>query len=86
MEALIKSGSMDDLGERGQLLFNLENMWNTIKKMENKQKIKILFLEEFNNFYAAFKLKEVQPATSAEKLFGKKNYLVYIFPDIRSID
>ncbi len=76
MEALIKSGSMDAFGERGQLLFNLENML-AYNKENNKQ------AENQNSLFGGtstisaptFKLQTATPATQAEKLLWEKELL-----------
>jgi DNA polymerase-3 subunit alpha len=76
MEALIKSGSMDEWGDRGQLLFNLESMllYNKegLKQSTNQTSL-------FGGLSAValpeFKLQDAKLATQAEKLFWEKELL-----------
>lgn len=76
MEALIKSGSMDDLGERGSLLGNLEDMLS-YNKENNKQSLNQTSL--FNNLdqgsLVSFKLKDFPPSSQMEKLSWEKELL-----------
>ncbi len=76
MEALIKSGSMDEWGDRGCFLFNLEDMLLYNKESSNKNENQIsLFggLPQTEN--QAFKLKDAPPATQADKLLWEKELL-----------
>jgi DNA polymerase-3 subunit alpha len=76
MEALIKSGSMDDLGERGQLLANLEDMLlynrEASKQAQNQNS---LFGGSLSIKAPEFKLKEATPASQTEKLIWEKELL-----------
>ncbi|MFA6324834.1 MAG: DNA polymerase III subunit alpha [Candidatus Paceibacterota bacterium] len=76
MEALIKSGSMDEWADRGQLLFNLENMliYNKegLKQSANQTS---LFGGTSLVELPSFKLQDSSPATQAEKLFWEKELL-----------
>ncbi|MEK7175724.1 MAG: DNA polymerase III subunit alpha [Patescibacteria group bacterium] len=76
MEALIKSGSMDSLGERGSLLFNLENMlgYNHDTKKQNANQTS-LFSQITETELPQFKLKETNQATQNEKLIWEKELL-----------
>jgi DNA polymerase-3 subunit alpha len=76
MEALIKSGSMDDLGERGSLLNNLEDMLAYNKEI-NKQALNqtSLFGTLSESSLPSFKLKEGSPARQIEKLSWEKELL-----------
>jgi len=76
MEALIKSGSMDEFGERGQLLSNLEDMLAYNKEGSKQAENQIsLFGDLPKNKTSNFKLKEAPNATQAEKLFWEKELL-----------
>jgi len=79
MEALIKSGSLDDWGDRGVLLFNLEGMllYNHETSRQNKNQIS-LFGDLQNKAEiepSSFKLQDAPPATVAEKLLWEKELL-----------
>jgi len=75
MESLIKSGAFDKLGERGQLVHNLENLleWSreTQKTRINGQK----GLFEGMKFSNDFKLFSAVPASKKEKLSWEKELL-----------
>jgi DNA polymerase-3 subunit alpha len=75
MESLIKSGAFDKLGERGQLVHNLENLleWSrdTQKTKNNGQK----GLFEGMKFNNDFKLFSAAPASKKEKLSWEKELL-----------
>jgi len=76
MEALIKSGSMDELGERGVLLANMEDMLlynrENGKQAENQAS---LFGGLPDIKAPEFKLKDASPATQREKLAWEKELL-----------
>ena len=76
MEALIKSGSFDELGERGSLLSNLEDMLlynhETGKQSQNQTS---LFGGVAEVKLPEFKLKSAPEATMAEKLLWEKELL-----------
>ncbi len=76
MEALIKSGSFDDLGERGELLVNLEGMleYNHESSKQNENQVS-LFGALPQGEAPSFKLKDAPPATQAEKLLWEKELL-----------
>ena len=75
MEALIKSGSMDDWGDRGVLLANLESMLEynheSLKQNENQ----ISLFGGLKTEAPSFKLKAAGAATQAEKLLWEKELL-----------
>ncbi|MFH1608718.1 MAG: DNA polymerase III subunit alpha [Patescibacteria group bacterium] len=76
MEALIKSGSMDEFDERGTLLFNLEDMlaYNKEGSKQAANQVSLfgaLPIEEKPNF----KLKEAPDASQTEKLSWEKELL-----------
>ena len=76
MEALIKSGSMDEFGERGLLLFNLEGILEYHRDALNQS-------ENQNSLWGGstevtapiFKLRNSAPATLSEKLLWEKELL-----------
>ncbi len=76
MEALIKSGSMDDFGERGTLLANLEDMllFNKESSKQNENQIS-LFGGLAQTEMPSFKLKPAQDSSKAEKLLWEKELL-----------
>ena len=76
MEALIKSGSMDEFAERGQLLFNLEDMLLYNKESSKQASNQVsLFGGNSEVKLSDFKLKEAKDATQAEKLLWEKELL-----------
>ncbi len=77
MEALIKSGAMDTLGERGQMLFNLDEALNYNKETaKNGQGQTSLFgLMEDQSSVPNLRLKETAPASQEEKLLWEKELL-----------
>ena len=76
MEALIKSGSMDELGERGSLLANLENMLE-YNRESSRQALNqaSLFGGMSETLLPSFKLKPAADASQAEKLLWEKELL-----------
>ena len=76
MEALIKSGSMDELGERGALLYNLEDML-TYNRENSKQALNqnSLFGGTSLVEMPSFKLKDAKDSSQAEKLLWEKELL-----------
>lgn len=76
LEALIKSGSMDELGERGQLLANVEDMltYNKEGSKNNANQIS-LFGGESAIKMPEFKLRDSEPARQNEKLSWEKELL-----------
>ncbi|TSC77624.1 MAG: DNA polymerase III subunit alpha [Parcubacteria group bacterium Gr01-1014_24] len=76
MEALIKSGSMDDWDDRGVLLFNLEGMleYNHETNKQNENQVSLFGgLTEIKS--PEFRLKNAPKATVAEKLLWEKELL-----------
>ncbi len=76
IEALIKSGSMDDFGDRGSLLFNSEDMllYNKESLKQNENQISLFGgMAEINA--PGFKMKEGTETTQAEKLLWEKELL-----------
>jgi DNA polymerase-3 subunit alpha len=76
MEALIKSGSMDEFGERGKLLFNLEKMleYNRENSKQSENQIS-LFSGLIKTEAPSFKLQNAPEATQADKLLWEKELL-----------
>ena len=75
MEALIKSGTMDDWGDRGVFLANLEGMlsYNHEGNMQSKNQVSL-----FGNLKTeppSFKLKSAPEASQTEKLIWEKELL-----------
>ncbi len=79
MEALIKSGSMDELSDRGALLFNLEDMLAYNKESSNQNQNQGSLFGDLANqpdaLLPSFKLKDAPPATEQEKLLWEKELL-----------
>jgi DNA polymerase-3 subunit alpha len=76
MEALIKSGCMDDWQDRGILLANLEGMleYNHENSKQNENQTS-LFGEKTSVKAPEFKMQNAQEATQAEKLLWEKELL-----------
>jgi DNA polymerase-3 subunit alpha len=76
MEALIKSGCMDDFAERGILLFNLEDMltYNHESSKQNQNQTS-LFGGIAQVEMPTFKLKPAADVTQGEKLIWEKELL-----------
>ncbi|OGJ01833.1 hypothetical protein A3G98_00730, partial [Candidatus Nomurabacteria bacterium RIFCSPLOWO2_12_FULL_37_8] len=76
MEALIKSGSMDEWGDRGIFLFNLEDMliYNHASGKQNENQTS-LFGGLKDTEIQTFKFKDASKATQAEKLLWEKELL-----------
>ena len=76
MEALIKSGSMDEWGDRGIFLYNLEDMLLYNKESFNQNENQTsLFGGLPQSEIPAFNLKKASAATQAEKLLWEKELL-----------
>ncbi len=76
MEALIKSGSMDEWGDRGVFLFNLEGMLLYNKESNNQNENQTsLFGALPQSDISVFNMKESPKATPAEKLLWEKELL-----------
>ena len=76
MEALIKSGAMDDFGERGKLLVNLEHMLEYNKEGSKQSANQIsLFGGLAESEKPMFRLQEAPDATQTEKLIWEKELL-----------
>ncbi len=76
MEALVKSGSMDEFGERGMLYANIEDMLAYNKEVGKQPTNQISLFGGASEVKAPeFKLRETAPATQMEKLSWEKELL-----------
>ncbi len=75
MEALIKSGSMDDWGDRGVFLGNLETMLEYNHENSKQNANQTSLFGELKTAAPAFKLHGGEKATVAEKLLWEKELL-----------
>jgi DNA polymerase-3 subunit alpha len=75
MEALIKSGSMDELGERGELLFNLEDMLLYNRESSKQSANQTNLFADLGETLPSLKLKKTPPANLEEKLIWEKELL-----------
>jgi len=76
LEALIKSGAMDEFGERGQMLGNVENLLKYNKEASQKDKNQdSLFLGFSENEHHGFKMEKTEPASMKEKLAWERELL-----------
>ncbi len=77
LESLIKSGAMDALGERGQMIFNIDDALaynkNSAKTLQNQNSL--FSLMEDQSSIPVLKLKESEPAPQEEKLAWEKELL-----------
>ena len=75
LEALIYSGALDDLGERRQLLNNLESLLSFSRDAQKAKTSKQDSLFGSSSAGGTLPLKESPPATRDEKLRWEKEYL-----------
>jgi DNA polymerase-3 subunit alpha len=77
LEALVKCGAMDELGERGQIIFNMENALAYSKGLgkENSAQASLFGLMSTPASLPSLKLKECEPAKPFEKLAWEKELL-----------
>ena len=75
MEALIMSGAMDSLGERGQLLANLEDMLIFNKELAKDAAQDSLFAGLDTAPKTYLRLREAAPSTTEQKLAWEKELL-----------
>lgn len=78
LEALIKCGAMDSLGERNQLLYNLENILNYSREIQKSKKNGQTSLFDLGGTLlvsAKIKFNETEKATEREKLGWEKELL-----------
>jgi len=77
MEALIKAGAMDELGERNQMLFNMEEAltYNKEAAKSGQGQNSLFGLMEDQSSVPVLRLKETPEATQEEKLLWEKELL-----------
>lgn len=75
MEALIKSGCMDEWNDRGVLLSNLEDMLNYHRETSTQNVNQVSLFGSLKQTDLSFKLKEAPKATQTEKLLWEKELL-----------
>jgi DNA polymerase-3 subunit alpha len=76
MEALIKSGAMDEFGDRGILLSNLEDMLTYNKELNKQASNQVSLFGGMTEIGApSFKLKEATNATQRDMLVWEKELL-----------
>ena len=77
LEALVKCGAMDELGERGQIIFNMEDALAYSKGLvkENKAQTSLFGLMSAETSLPTLKLKPCEPAKPFEKLVWEKELL-----------
>jgi DNA polymerase-3 subunit alpha len=77
LEALIKCGAMDAFGERGQMLFNMEESlaYNKEHRQANAVQTSLFGLMETSASIPTLRLKDATPSTQKEKLTWEKELL-----------
>jgi DNA polymerase-3 subunit alpha len=75
VEALIKSGALDSIGERGQLLSNIETILEFKKEIKNESKDQGNLFGESGVAILKLQLKESEPASTEIKLAWEKELL-----------
>lgn len=77
LEALIKCGAMDAFGERGQMIFNMEESlaYNKEHRQTNAVQTSLFGLMETNASVPTLRLKDAPPSTQKEKLTWEKELL-----------
>jgi DNA polymerase-3 subunit alpha len=75
MEALIKSGCMDDWADRGVLLSNLEGMLEYNHETNKQNQNQTSLFGNLKTEAPSFKLKTAENATQSEKLLWEKELL-----------
>lgn len=77
LEALIKTGAMDELGERGAMLANLENIltYNKEKNKTGENQDSLFGLMTDTSTIPTLKLEPAPPATNADMLTWEKELL-----------
>ncbi len=77
LEALIQSGAMDELGERGQMLYNMEDALLYHKECikENTQQTSLFGGMSDKSSIPTLQLKECTPSSKKEKLSWEKELL-----------
>ena len=79
LEALIKSGAMDALGERNQILVNIDDALDynrqAVKSKQNQSSLFSLMQDKTSIPNLNLNLKKTEPATQEEKLMWEKELL-----------
>ncbi len=75
MEALIKSGSMDEWGDRGVFLSNLENMLEYHKESTKQNENQVSLFGDMKENVTSFTMQPAPNATQADKLLWEKELL-----------
>lgn len=79
LEALIKAGALDEFGERGIMLANVENMLTyskeAAKMSESQDSLFGAYIPGLNEDVNNFKLQDAPPATATEKLAWERELL-----------
>ncbi|MFQ5662092.1 MAG: DNA polymerase III subunit alpha [Candidatus Paceibacteria bacterium] len=77
LEALIKSGSLDQFGERGEMLFNIEYLLEFNKEHSQLQDVHDSLFGDLpsDDAQAKLKLEKTKPASQTDKLFWEKELL-----------
>jgi DNA polymerase-3 subunit alpha len=75
LEALIKTGAMDALGERMSLLHNIENLLTYNKQVANNLGQDSLFSSLSKSGYSPLYLAPIEPATETERLNWERELL-----------
>ena len=77
LEALVKCGAMDELGERGQIIFNMEDAlaYNKGLVKENAAQASLFGLMSSPTSLPSLKLKPCEPAKPFERLAWEKELL-----------
>lgn len=75
LEALIKSGCLDEFGERGSMLNQIEEMLNFLKETKKEDKNQQSLFGLLKDSAPKFKLKETEPLKEEEKLNSEKELL-----------
>lgn len=76
LDALIKSGAMDTLGERGHMLANMERMAWYLREVEHKSSTKQMDMFDLGgetNNWGGLILQEAQPLSFEEKIREERN-------------
>ncbi len=78
LESLIRSGSLDEFGERNQLFMSVENMLNYSKdfqRSQNSNQVSLFGLAGFNIKTPEISLVSVEPAPKMQRLSWEKELL-----------
>ncbi len=75
LESLIMCGAMDELGERNEMLFNVDSLLDYHKKQVKDNKSQHNLFNLFEEDISSFKLKKTEKATQEEKLKWEKELI-----------